>query len=149
MAQYTEAELIRARRPIADASERGEAYCTLGHLEAEQRQAPTAERATIISEIASHIATFDGAAPLCADAPLPVPVVGTTRPRPASALALPAATAATELRTGIDLSVASMQRTLRRQGLAAAGEASAGPTVAANSMQRTLRRMGLAPQARG
>ena len=157
MPTYTEADLIRARRPLADPSERGDAYCTLGHLEVEQRESPTAERAGIIGEITAHIAAFDGA-PARTGAPepaAPTSAAPVSPPAPAflSQPALPPAPVPTlavgGLQAGIAASTASMKRTLLRQGMTPLGQAPAGASVGATSMARTLRRMGLTPQARG
>ena len=59
MPSYSDLDLIRARRPLTESSEAGDAYCTLGHLEVEQRESPTSNRADLIREITANIAAFD------------------------------------------------------------------------------------------
>ena len=170
MPSYSDLDLMRARRPLADSSERGDAYCTLGHLEVEQRANPTTERAAIISEITANIATFDGGG-----ATAPNATNGSAQPvaapREAHASALIAADqhsdgkpvppvdlvadmkrrhsvtdGADAPRSGIAAAQASMERTLRSQGLVASGAPSRGINVLAGgrtSMQRELQRAGL------
>ena len=152
MPPYTEADLIRARRPLADAPERGEAACTLGHLETEQRETPTPERAAIISEVSAGIAAFDGVPTQTTPGSTPpaAPTAPAAPPRPTlSPVPAPVASTADGLHAGIDASRASMERTLRRQGLTPVGAVPAGASIGATSMARTLRRMGMAPRAGG
>lgn len=153
MPGYSDLELIRARRTLTDSFERGEAYCTLGHLEAEQREAATSERADIIREIRASIAAFDGVEPEAEDAltdPAPAPQPTASNPTPAPVPPAPPAPApaATDTRA---LGAASMRRTLARSGLTPVGEQSApagtsdGIRASTTSMQRTLARMGVRP----
>lgn len=156
MPGYVEADLIQARKPITDQAGRDLAFCTLGHLEAEQRQAVTAERAEAIRAIRANIAAFDGVEPEAeATQPDPSPSPQTTAAGPTPApvpLRAPPASAPTQpITDAFARSRASMCRTLAHSGIKPVGgqPASAGVTggVAASttSMQRTLARMGVRP----
>lgn len=179
MPAYSEADLVQARRPLRDELARSEAFCTLGHLEAEQREAATSDRAAVIREIKASIATFDGVEPeseatLSAPGPLGAPASpAATVPslvRPAS---VPPTAAGPSTSAGIAASRASMERTLRSQGLLSAGalkpvdlvadmkrrhgivDGNAGPgparggiDVARASMDRTLRSQGITDHTR-
>ncbi|MGU3449683.1 hypothetical protein [Methylobacterium sp. 391_Methyba4] len=155
MPGYSDTELIRARRTLTDSFERGQAYCTLGHLEAEQREAATSERAEIIRQIQANIATFDGVEPEAEDAPTspapapaPEPAAGSPTPAPMPPAPPAPAPAAIDTRA---LGAASMRRTLARSGITPVGEqpAPAGSSdcirTSTTSMQRTLARMGVRP----
>ncbi len=122
MRGYVEADLIQARKPIADQAGRDLAFCTLGHLEAEQREAVTSERAEAIRAIRANIAAFDGVEPEAEDAPTdpapaPQPTASTSNPTPAPVPLAPAP-AATDTRA---LGAASMRRTLARSGITPVG----------------------------
>jgi len=178
MPAYSETDLIRARRPLADPLERGEAFCTLGHLEAEQRESATTDRAEVIREITANIAAFDGGgaapAPVAAPVPaaaLPTPTAASTaQPGPTSPNLLvdsmrarqPAAAgdqqpggidvlAASRERmlAGIASSRASMERVLRRQGLVAVDRRPTMTRAASASLDQELRQAGLLPQIGG
>lgn len=156
MPGYVEADLIQARKPITDQAGRDLAFCTIGHLEAEQRQAVTAERAEAIRAIRANIAAFDGVEPAAeANQPDPAPALqpATADPPPAPVpLPAPPTSAPTQPATdAYALNKASMCRTLAQSGITPVGgqPASAGMTggVAASttSMRRTLARMGMRP----
>ena len=174
MPSYSDLDLMRARRPLADSSERGDAFCTLGHLEVEQRATPTASRASIIQEITANIAAFDGggaAAPNTAGRP-----AHPAAPREAPAYAptaadqrsgsdpVPPVDLVADMKrrhgvtgsadapvAGLAASRASMERTLRHQGLVASGAPARKVDVLAGgktSMQRELQRAGLVARPR-
>ena len=176
MPAYSETDLIRARRPLADPLERGEAFCTLGHLEAEQRESATTDRAEVIRAITANIAAFDGggAAPAPAPVPaaaLPTPTAAsTTQPGPTSPNLLvdsmraqhPAAAddrrpggidvlaaSRERMQAGIASSRASMERVLRRQGLVAVDRRPTMTRAASASLDQELRQAGLLPQIGG
>lgn len=145
--------LILARKPFGDKDDRDFAFCTLGHLEAEQREAATSERAEIIREIRASIATFDGVEPEAEEvptdpAPAPQPTARNPTPAPVPPARPAPAPAATDTRA---LGAASMRRTLARSGITPAGDepapsgASDGIRASTTSMQRTLARMGVRP----
>lgn len=156
MPGYVEADLIQARKPITDQAGRGLAYCVLGHLEVEQREAPTSDRAETIRALQVNIATFDGVEPEAEATrtdPAPTRADEAAGPTPAPVpLPAPPASAPTQPATdAYALSRASMSRTLAHSGIKPVGgqPASAGVAggVAASttSMQRTLARMGVRP----
>lgn len=160
MPGYAEADLIQARKPIKDQLARDEAYCVLGHLEVEQREAATSERAETVRAIQANIATFDGVEPEAEDDPTdptltPQPTAGGSTPAPVPSPTPPApspAPVATDIRA---LGEASMRRTLARAGITPVGSqqtpagASDGVSASMASMQRTLARMGLQPKQGG
>lgn len=153
MPGYVEADLIQARKPISDHAGRGLAYCVLGHLEVEQREAPTSDRAETIRALQVNIATFDGVEPEAEGAPLdptpaPLPTASNPTLAPVPPPAPEPAPAATDTRA---LGAASMRRTLALSGIAPVGGqpapagASDGIRASTTSMQRTLARMGVRP----
>lgn len=153
MPGYSEADLIQARKPIKDQAGRDFAFCALGHLETEQREAATTDRAETIRAVRANIATFDGVEPEAEDAPAdpalsPQPTDGGPIPAPTPAPILPAPPLATDARA---LGEASMRRTLARAGITPVGGqqapagTSSGDTGLGASMRRTLARMGVQP----
>lgn len=171
MPAYSDNDLIRARRPLTDTSERGDAFCTLGHLEVEQRESPTADRAWIIREITANIAAFDGGSttavpvlPAPPPAPSPQPssaspnlLVDSMRARHPNAAAgqqpqridLLGASSHDRMQAGMAASRASMERTLRRQGLWSDVRQQTTASAASASLDRELRRAGLLPPLGG
>lgn len=156
MPGYAEADLIQARKPINDQAGRDLAFCTLGHLEAEQREIATSDRAETIRVIQINIATFDGVEPEAKDAPTdpesaPQPTASGPTPAPASPPTQPAPPPAPVATDARELGRASMLRTLARAGIAPVGGqqapvgASSGDSAATLSMRRTLARMGVQP----
>ncbi|KQS59505.1 hypothetical protein ASG32_31385 [Methylobacterium sp. Leaf361] len=121
MRGYVEADLIQARKPITDQAGRDLAFCTLGHLEAEQRETATSERAETIRAIQANIAAFDGVEPEAEDAPTdPAPQPTASNPTPAPVPLAPP-TPAPAATAPHALGAASMRRTLARVGITPVG----------------------------
>lgn len=158
MPGYAEADLIQARKPIKDQAGRDLAFCNLGHLETEQREAATSDRAEMIRALQVNIATFDGVEPETEASqtdpdPVPEPTAG-SQPPPSAPLPTPATPTFPSASTASDaraLSRASMLRTLARAGITPVGGqqapvgTSGGDTSLGASMRRTLARMGVQP----
>lgn len=159
MPGYTPQELERASKPLRTDEDRAIAYCTLGHLLTEQREAYSADREGTIKAITAAVQDFDtrtalggASASSFAGTGGVQPVAMATLPVPALSAALPPAppvTPGNTMAAGITVASASMDRELRRQGLLKAGHqphgGSASMQTSTASMQRELRRAGLVP----
>ncbi|MHC2017145.1 hypothetical protein [Methylobacterium sp. CM6247] len=161
MPGYSQDQLDRAREPFRVEQDRNDAVAVLGHLLTEQRDGHSDERSTTIRAITSAVQDFDTRAALGAPAssfdglsgmPATASVVRPSPPSPTLApAAAPPSSASVTLQNGsVAASRASMERELKRAGLAASGASAGKIDVLAvsppSSMTRELKRAGLIPR---
>ncbi|WP_156467773.1 hypothetical protein [Methylobacterium sp. Leaf91] len=166
MPGYSQDQLNRARQPFHGEQDRNDAVAVLGHLLTEQRDGHSDDRATAIRTITAAVQNFDTRAALGAPAssfaePSGLPAVASVvpPPRPSPTPLSPTPPPATPARPSASVTLqdgsvaasrASMERELKRVGLAAsdgsAGKIDVLGVSPSSSMTRELKRAGLIPR---